>query len=257
MTESLVLKLDYSEPVELTGLSRSLTKLGQRYARFARINDVDRAALHITRVSEGSLVIDLAPLILLAGVPEALPTTVNTVAEFVRNLKKVIDYFLGQGPRPEDLTRRDCDDVRDIVQPITTQSDGFFNIQAKDNSSVTVNINLNPTEANAVQNRALREREALFEPDEERFEGAIFYWQRADRSEGTADGHSPDRGVIESIDRKARKVFFEDPTLKQTMLGGGAIFDTGYIVDGDILWAKERIQGYRITAVHDSFPLES
>jgi hypothetical protein len=255
LAESITLKIEHAEPLELLAVSRSLARLGQRYARLARIDDADKTQLYIKRITEGSLIVDLSPLVVLGAAVVASPEAFNTSIEFVKNLKMFVDYFLGKGPRPPEVTTKDCDEIRDIIQPVAVQSDGLFNIQATEGGSVAVTINLNPTEANAVQNRATREREIIREPTEERFTNETFYWQTADRDKASSEGQTPDRGIIESLDNRPRRVFVPDPQVKAKLVTG-AIFENIYIVDGEVIVAKDRVQGYRITAVHDVFPAE-
>jgi hypothetical protein len=233
-------------------VSRSLTRLGQRYVRFAKIEDAEQTQLYIKSIRDGSLIVDLSPLAVLAGAVMSSPEAFNTSVEFIRNLKGVIDYFAVKGPRPSDLKARDCDDVKEIVQPVAVQRDALFSIQASQGSTVAVTINLNQTEANAIQNRATRERAIMQEPKNVEFKNELFYWQTADRHKASEAGQTPDRGVIESIDERPRRVFVPDPIVKAKLVAG-AVFETLHVVDGETIVAKDRVQAYRITAVHESF----
>lgn len=253
--ETLTLRLDYEDPLELTTLSRSLTRLGQRYARFSKADDLPEATLVIKNIRQNCLIIDLTPLAVVAGAVVSAADPISNAVAFAANLKMLLEFFLGKGPRPEVLTRTDCDDAREIVQPIAAQRDGGLLIQASGNADVSVTVNLNAVEANAIQNRAEAEKARLTEATSTNEEGVIFYWQVADKHAAASEGATPDRGVIEKIDRKAKRVFFAEPGLKAEMLSGHP-FETAYLVDAEVLVAKGRIQGYRIIKVHDSFPMD-
>jgi hypothetical protein len=256
MSELLTLKFEHEEPLELMAVSRSLSRLSQRYVRLSKSDKAEEAQLYIKKVVSGSLHVDLTPLVAVANSGMLVPDAVNSAVTFVRNMKSLVDYFLGRGQRPDEITTRDCDEIKEIVQPIAVQSKGMFNVQASDSAKVAITINLNQVEANAVQNRAVREREILKEPHSEDFKDALFYWQTADRDKAAAAGQqTPDRGVIEKIDSRPRRIFVPDPAVKSKLVAG-AIFETGYLVDGQVIVAKDKVQGYRITAVQDSFPLE-
>ncbi|MFQ8432682.1 hypothetical protein [Amaricoccus sp. W119] len=253
--ETLTLRLDYEDPLELTILSRSLTRLGQRYVRFSKADDLPEATLVIKNIRQNCLIIDLTPLAVIAGAVASASDPISNAVAFTANLKVLLEFFLGRGPRPEVLTRTDCDDVREIVQPIAVQRDGGLLIQASGQSDVNVTISLNAVEANAVQNRAETEKARLTEATSTIEEGAIFYWQVADKHAAAAEGTTPDRGVIEKIERTAKRVFFSEPALKSEMLSGHP-FETAYLVDAEVLVARGRVQGYRIVKVHDSFPMD-
>jgi hypothetical protein len=255
MGQRLTLQFDYEQPIELTALSRALTRVGQRYAREARING-DKVALHINTIRQGSIIVDLAPIALVAAATVSSPAAINTTVEFTRNLKVLFDYFLRKGPRPPSLSARDCDDAKDIVQPIVDQSGGGIKIYAEQNATVHVSLSFNALEANAIQNSATREREALAEPSQKAFSGRVFYWQATDRDALATQGRTPDRGVIEDLDSAPHRVFFDDASVKQAMTKGHPIFETGFIVDGEMLVARGKTQGYKIFAVRDAFPLE-
>lgn len=255
MVDQLTLRLDYRDPLELTALSKSLTRIGRRYARFSRADDLPEATLVIEQIRQNCLIIDLAPLAIAAGGVMSAAEPVKNAVEFALNLKTLLEFFLGRGPRPKTLTKMDCDDAREIVQPIAIQREGQFQISASGDATVSVNINLNSVEANAVQNRAEQEKIRLRESTSRIEKGVAFYWQVADKSAAVSEGRTPDRGVIEKVDKRDRPIRFEDPILKSNMMGAHP-FETAYIVDAEVIILKDAIQAYKILAVHDSFPLE-
>lgn len=255
--ETLTLRLDYEDPLELTTLSKSLTRLGQRYARFSKADDLPEAALVIKNIRQNCLIIDLTPLAVAAGAVVSVADPISNAVAFAANLKVLLEFFLGKGPRPEVLTRIDCDDAREIVQPIAAQRDGGLLIQASGHADVSVTVNLSAVEANAVQNRAEQEKIRLTESTSRVVPDVEFYWKAADRESALSDAPSPDRGVIEKVDKRDRRVRFADPSLKSQMITGLHPFENVYIVDVEVVILKDRIQYYRILAVHDSFPMET
>ena len=249
---ALRVHMELSRPVELTDLTLSLLGLGDEYRDFVErhpeICTKAGAKLYVRKIKSGSIITDL-----VAMIPGALPFVehANTVIQFAGHLKIVLDYLLQRTDAKPELGRRNLENALKVLEPVAKDPSGGIQIIAMPES--TVIVNLNSTEANAIQNRARRELEALQEPKVGLHRKVLMYWYQA-RNDPTS--RAGDRAIIESISPRPVKVVFEDDQLKGTILADQEnIFRFGYVVDV----AVETVQGvptlYRVLAIHDKVPL--
>lgn len=208
----LTIKIENKRPVELTDFTDSFSSLGSQYYKFLSENDSfslkPETKLYIKEIRSGSIITELSDL-----VPLVLPfvENSNSVIDFTMFLKMGFDYFLGKTEvKPKDFDLKDCNNFNNIIKPIAKDNgsnmifNGDFNFGA-----VTINMNFNSIEANAIQNGILREKEKLKEPEKRKESKVLFYWDSAKYDDKSK---SIDRGFIDSIYGSALKVIFDDPT---------------------------------------------
>lgn len=251
----LTIKIENKRPVELTDFTDSFSSLGSQYYKFLSENDFfslkPETKLYIKEIKSGSIITELSDL-----VPLVLPfvENSNSVIDFTVFLKMGFDYFLGKTEvKPKDFDLKDCNNFNNIIKPVAKDKcsnmifNGDFNFGA-----VTINMNFNSIEANAIQNGILREKEKLKEPEKRKESKVLFYWDSAkydDKSKAI------DRGFIDSIYGSALKVIFDDPTTKSRMLDiEENPFHLAYIVDVEVLEIKNLPSVYKILALHEAFP---
>ena len=177
----------------------------------------------------------------------------NSVIEFTGFLKKGFEYFLGKTEeKPKDFDLKDCNNFNNIIKPVAKDNGsnvtflGDFNF-----GDVTINVNFNSVEANAIQNGIIKEKEMLKEPTQNIKRKVLFYWDSAKYDDKSK---SIDRGFIDSIHGSALKVTFEDDTTKSKMLDiEENPFHLAYIVDVEIHEIKNIPCLYKILSLHDSF----
>lgn len=245
-----------------------MSTLGRKWSRERKDADdsqVGGQKLYISRITEGSIEVDLvalghqgwllgsAALASISQDPSAALGKVNDAVDFVRNLKGMVDYFLKRGERPKKLTSRDCDEIHNIVSPISPQSTGGLQILVTGNS--TFNLSINTLEANTIQNRAAQEKILIREPTETTFKSVPFYWHQAESGPARTTGSSPDKGVIEASGsvRPLKILFNEDGKgLKERMVGGEENpFSYYWIVDAEAIVVEGRFIACKIIDVVD------
>lgn len=248
---SLTLHIDHSGPIELTKLTESLSALAASYARFAdkiglAING-DDVRLYVKEIRSGSIIVELVAL--ATTVPMVIEQA-RSVLDFARHLAETIKYFRGEAPKPPaDTTAKDAQEVKQLLGPIAADPKATLNLIARDNAKVSVTLNLNSNEANAVQNRASNFAAQQAAPASGLRQQMLFYWYQARDQRRAKAG---DLGIIEAISPRAVKTVIASDGVKDEMLGE-ALFRKAYVVDVDVQTISDRPKLYRILRVIDSF----
>jgi len=116
--------------------------------------------LYIKEVRDGSVIADL---VALAQQLSLAPPDLAWIVQFADQLNKLYDFFRGgdSAAPPPPLEKTEYDRLAQIVDPVAKDNGGQLNISAASGAVVNVNIALNSTEANAIQNRIRRFRDRL------------------------------------------------------------------------------------------------
>jgi hypothetical protein len=250
----LTVEIHNQKPIELAELSLSLLSLAKQYQKFVSRSDLlltkEEARLVIKEVRPGSVIADLYPYALMsAGVmmanPEAIDS-IKSVFDFAKYLKSTFDALLGGGKLPEQTTSKDIKEVSNILNATASDIGGSFQIKAEQGATVQVTINYNSLEANAIQNRAIKELEAMKEPEHQPRSKVLMYWFTA------SQGERGDKVVIEEISEKPLPVYIANDADKKRMIQGrDNPFLLGFIVDVDLIVVKDRLRGYRVTKLYE------
>lgn len=259
----LTFRFENSRPVELADLTASLQAVARRFSRFVAQSDFEldenSVKLYVRRISEGSIVVDLTNYVLAhAGEVVDYATAVaggttfaqsNAIITFGRNIKDGLNYLVGSGIKPEELSASELKDLSKIVEPVAKDGKGNITISATDGATVQVSMSFNSVEANAIQNRAEREIEARREPIQKTFRRVLMYWHQASKKAGSKS----DRVVIESISDKPLKVIFDDdPEIKDKMLSGkDNPFNIGFLVDVELITKQGRPVAYQVIHLYE------
>jgi hypothetical protein len=262
---NLDIKIEYSQPVELADLTLSLQGLARSYRRYATQHDVDvgdAVKLYVREIKSGSIVVDLVneavnyaatsvPILAGATLPD-LTSKAKMLLDFTKFVKGTYDFFKGASPKPADLTAPHIKDLANVLEPVAKDSNGTVSINARDSAQVYVQVTINQTEANAIQNKAEREIEALKVPDQKTFKKVLLYWHKA-----TADSssHPSDRAIIDSITDKPLRVFFpdDDVATKAAMIAGkDNPFTAGFLVDVELQTIKGEPYAYKVTHLYET-----
>ncbi len=253
---SLIVEIKNSNPVELVDLTNSLLALSRQYQRHAvRLEEVSsrqEAKLYIKEMRSGSIIAELTPYAdfmkeaVNAVAPYAEPA--KKVVEFAKYLKGGIDSLLKGTKPPTEMSARDLKDISQILDVTAKDPGGMFRIIATENAHVQVTINVNSQDSNAVQNQATKNIEAMKEPEKNRYNHQLMYWQTASRGKPSKTN---DKATIDAISTRALPVFIEDPEIKKQMLSGEENpFLVGFFVDVEILTVRGEIKAYKIVGLN-------
>lgn len=251
--QTLTIKIENRNPVELGDLTTGLTSLADEYRRFIPRHEPSRFSadadcrLYVKAVRSGSIEIDL-----VAMAPLALPfmENANTVLDFYQYLKDGLLWLAGRDIAPPTPA---------LEKPNLENLSKLVNVVAKDRAAQFIVINqenhfhLNSTDARAVREGADEAISQLRLPTAGLREKVVLYWHQA---RNTAVSTAGDRAMIESVSRSPVKTTFRNDDIKcQMLFKEENPFTRGYVVDVMVDSIQDRPVLYTILAVHDTIEL--
>lgn len=251
----LTLEYLHKDPVELRVFTESLEGLASSYERYLLENAYPHEAidqksrLYISQIKSGSIIIDLVDLFPIAL---AFAQDSNSIIEYSKHLKDVVDWFLGKSDKKVEVDSQTVKDITRFVEPVAKDRAAQFNIKTVSvNGDIHLNFGINTQQGNAIQNQAKRELDLLKIPQQTKYEKVLFYWYQARGDIEVKSGYS---GVIESISARPLKVIFEKDEFKTKMLEiEENPFKMVYVVDVTVETVQEKPFAYKITELHNVY----
>lgn len=247
---TLTIEIKNKTPVELIDLTKSLSSFADEYKRYLGTNDIaipaDEIKLYIKEIRTGSIIADLVAL-----APYGLPfaENANTIMGFSVYLKSAYEYLTGKSTDKPQLERNNYQNLSSFIEPVAKDNGSQINCHTTINGNVEVTINLTSSEANAAQNIAKKEIDALAEPITGIHDKVLLYWYQARNDLRSTTG---DKAIIESLYSNPVKVIFDNESIKMKMLSDPEnIFVHAYIVDVSVETIKGKPAVYKITNVHE------
>ena len=258
---TLTYELKNQRPVELLDLAASLMALGDEFCRFTRQHgsdlDGNNVRLYIKEVRAGSII---AELISLVRQYSLISTDTAWVVQFADYLRSVYEIFKGGAEAPLTfealkLDKSEYDRLSQIVEPAAKDGAAQLNLVAHSGGIINVNLSIDSTQANAIQNRIRRERDALPAQITGIHHDQVLYWYQV--RDDTADKPG-DRAIIPRIYSRPVKVQFANDTVKIAMIDRpDNPFRLFYIVDVDVTEIEGKPVLYRIVDVKGTMERES
>ena len=250
----LSIKISNKKPIELNELTNSLNCLAREYDTYCNnelnLPKSDRN-LEIVKLEQGSLLIELAP----AVVP--LIQEINSVYCFGKYFIETIDFFTGKKDAKlnDKFSKKNCDNVSGFFNQSANDAGSNIHIKIEgDNNRIFLDRQIDSVESNAIQNQLYKHRNNLLEQEPQILHKVQFYWSVASFNLKNVDKNS-DKGIIEKIDKKQRKVFFQNNEDKEIMTKFNSSLNKDwqnlvYIVDVEALKLQDVIKIYKILKVH-------
>lgn len=252
----LSFELKHKSIMPLAAFTHALERMNARYGREVRERGKgDEPHLYIAEIRKGSIVVDLVQSAAEAA-PAIIPAleSANNLFDFGKKLGEVLNYFRGEGPKPENITTADCDDVRALMAPAIQVDGGGLVIRANSIEIGTI-IHMTAPEARVADNRAAAERMSLSDESERIHREELFVWHQV-RNTGAVTGDkksSPDKGIVAAISKRALPVTFSDEETKIAMTHGDFNpFERSFVVDVKVLVGPNGASAYRIQKIHDT-----
>ena len=248
-------------PIDLNVLSNSLNAFGSQYDIFLNKKSKQSYTKHerkllIKEVKSGSVIIDLV------GMITPLITEMNTICEFGTYLKDTYDFFLVKIDKPRhDYSKKDCQDIRNITDVTARDSNNAkanINVYGNNNVVYAPIYNLSHTDANALQTTTKRYEDENLQIEEQIiFQKELMYWEDASfNRKSSQDSHSG-KVIIETIDKRAKKVIFinENDKIKCTTRNEKFPHEEWqnllYHVDVQVMKIQDTIKEYKILQIYD------
>jgi hypothetical protein len=269
--DRVIITLDPGQPVELVDLSSSFAALARIYERHYRTAGDQAPKLYVTRLETGSVVLEVAPLVVVMGALAIMDGSV-IVADFTNRLWRGIKAFSGRGdevPRLELPTPDDAADLREFTKPLLGKAGAALGIkharfEKRDGEKHTVveytldEAELNRAAINIDKQLLLPPPEATTGEAAGRFcEEVMLFLEQANRGPGKDHGRTGDRGKIPDLSPKVVPVYFRKGVqgIKERMLRGQENpFAMVFVVTVHATEMDGEIVAYTVTAIHQSFP---
>lgn len=253
----LTIEIKNTKPIEITDFTESFEALGNQYYKFLAESPhfelSKETKLYVKEIRSGSIITELSDL-----VPAVIPFVEysNSVIEFTKYLKSAYNYFAGKSDeKPKEFDLKDCNNLNNVIKPIAKDNGsnvvmtGDFNFE-----SITVNMNFNSVEANAIQNGIQRYKDEMKEEISNIHSNVLFYWDSAKYDEKSK---SIDKGFVDSIDNNSLRVRFEDDRIKYEMLDmDDNPFHFMFLVDLEVQTVQNIPKMYKILRLHEVLPKE-
>lgn len=267
--EHIVIHIDAKGPIDLEELHASLAALARIYKRqYPAATEAPPAKLFVTKVTSGSIDLEIVPLLALLGMPIPYMDGALIVRDFVswiaRHLRSAADASL---PSVPDISKDEAKDLNAFVAPMTGRkganlglTHARFHRREKSGNverEIVAEYNFNETEINRAAlnlNRiegGPRDSQTRYKTERE----VLMAFQQADKSPGKERGRTGDRVIISAISDKALPVYFpkEASNIKRLILEQTENpFTKGYVVDVHVQFTGDDIpKMYSVIALHE------
>jgi hypothetical protein len=256
---NIIFKIDTTKSLSVEGFSNALLAFNDEYKRFSDYNK----QLVISEIRKGSYEVEFSSIILptLFAISQT-----NSVVDFIEHIKVVKDYLIGKNTSDKVPDMKSIENTKSITGPIINY--GTLNIISGD-----IHVTIPNNEAKTIEDNALKAISKIKQIDSDYivgnttniFKKKLFYWYQACFDEKKAN--KGNKGIIESIQKDAENVIFEDDNSKTkkemtTSYGGLDWQKRGYIIDVEVLKKGNKIMKYKIlhnymdeSVVDDEFTL--
>ncbi|WP_372922964.1 hypothetical protein [Roseovarius sp.] len=266
--DSIVFRIDRETPLSLERLTFGMMALGAEYERFVR-KEHPKAADHeadllVQRVTEGSIVIELIGAMqpLFQGMNNAV-----VFGQFVDLIGAKIGTLTAPRGRLKDPTVGELENLTRMAETVVGDSKGEAEVFAMEYQSETnerqvqAKVVWKAKEAEKVIENATSQLREIRDGDANKHNGLLMRLFQTNISEAVPDRSSGEKGIIEALDPKPRKLIYASDLAGQKIKGAWSDeklnpYELGFVVDVDVQTVNGKPRAYRILEVHDIFPLD-
>lgn len=271
------LHLNVSEPVELVEMTLAFQGLGYEYQDYIKTHakenvgkgNAGEVKLYITKIESNCILAELAPALPLLGSLAAVLSDVNTVSDFIQNMKDSINWMkaLAQKDdlRTEDITetKRKINNIKNIVKLVGKNKDSSLGLHAlkyeessgEDRS--VLEVVFTDTECRQAEQGAMRALEVLDNKEDIDREKVLMYFYQTNIDDPKTSGRTGDKAIISSISKDPLSVYIIPEVAQQKIR---YVLDdkthnplhTGFVVDVNIEKDRKGMPKlYRVMRLHD------
>jgi hypothetical protein len=247
--EKLTITIDTNEPIPIDVFNRSLSALSNQFKTVSN----ETSELYISKLREGSYIIDLVPVAIVAALP--LMNDLNTIVQFVEYLKYTKQWLLGISEKPKQ-TKYSIDDLKEIKELFGPtqfiENKGIMNFYYDSEHEVGFLKEEARTIGNAINRQTIEYSEVVQDiPVFDNYNKVPFYWYQTRFDDKNIN--KGNKGIIETIDQKPKNVLFADDSSdtkrEMTTIHPEINIDwqkIGYIVDVEVLKKENETKAYKI-----------
>lgn len=266
--DHILIRIDRERPIELDKLTLGMMALGAQYERFVKKEHPDaqehETDLLVHRITEGSIVIELL------GAMQPIFQGMDNVLlfdKFVRFLSTQFGALSIRSGRLDNATSKDLRELAHAAGMIAGHVGNSAELLAVEYKSetkerrVAARLTLRGRDADMVVENAEAQLREIGTDEPNRHNGVLMRLYQTNIGEAAPDRASGEKGIIENIDPKPRRLIYASELAGQRIKGAWAApgvspYDLGFVVDVDVQMVNGRPRAYRILEVHEVFPLE-
>lgn len=263
--ERLIIELETGGPVDLGELAESFHSLERLFERQQQGADgvPPNTKLFVSKIESGSIVTEIAPLLVLFNEPLSYMAATNTIKTFAENIILLLKKFSGEDSEAE-ATSEDVRDLQAFIKPLTGRKAAELGIvharfeKRERDKEIIAEYRMKAPEINIadVNLRRASEREALLESHAVHHElkrEVLMRLFQASVVQGKEKGRTGDRAIIAAVSERDLPLYFTKQSndyKKQITEDTEYPFTKGYIVDVDVEYEGDAPKLYRLLHLH-------
>ena len=265
--DRIVVELNPGQPMELGDLSQSFAALARIYGRHYRQTGDDAPKLYITKLETGSVVMEVAPMVIFLGGLAVMDGAI-IAADFTNRLWRGIKSFSApqEIPRVDPPSRDDALDIREFAKPLLGKNGASLGVNharyeaTNGERRTVVEYHFDETELNraAINIDKLESLPTVIASEvPQRFHKEVMlFLDQANRGPGKERGRTGDRAVVPAVSEKALPVWFNSgiQDLKERMTRDAHPLRITFVVDLYAQMVGGEPKGYVVTTVHQAIP---
>ncbi len=260
---ALLVHIEHSRPIPIQDFASTIEAYGRLYSSFLTDNGYDKepdnTGLFVEKIEHNCIDIHLCELVQAAMLPFA--ENINTILEFGRHIKTLIEYFTKSKREDElNLTLQQLKDLKEIFNVTAGDQGGITEVSVIDRTNNGIafeNCTFNFNESNSAQNQISKKiaRMKTAEPDTEGIYKRVLMTVKQHRNDDSGKGN---KAIIDSIFKnKVVNLLFDDDELKnQILLSDDNPVKKAYQVDVEVQTVSDKVVAYKVIALHDIIDLE-
>lgn len=266
--DRIVVELNPGQPLELGDLSESFAALARMYGRHYRQQGDDAPKLYVTKLETGSVIMEVAPLVLLLGGLAAMDGSI-IVADFTNRLWRGIKAFSAppqEIPRVEPPSLDDAKDIREFAKPLLGKNGASLGIKharyesTNGERKTVVEYHFDETELNraAINIDKIETLPHVIDSgtSQKLHREVMLFFEQANRGPGKEKGRTGDKAIVPAVYEKPLPVYFRESfqDLKERMTRDAHPLRSAFVVDLYVQYVSGDPKGYIVTDVHQVIP---
>jgi hypothetical protein len=263
--ERLVIELDANGPVQLGELAESFHALERLFEREQRSEGGDtppQTRLFVSKIESGSIIAELAPLLVMFSEPIAFMAATNTIKKFAENVVELLKKFAGEESTATP-TSETVQDLQTFIKPLTGRKGAELGIvharfeKREKDREVILEYRMKAPEINMADANLHKAVEQVAQLSSvirhELKREVLMRLFQASVAQGKASGRTGDRAIIAALSDHDLPLYFAKQSndyKKQITEDTEYPFSKGYIVDVSVEYEGDRMKSYTLVHLH-------
>lgn len=259
----LSLKIDTTEPIELSAFVGSFTSLAADYRQFAKMSDLssdEDAKIYVKEIRQGSIIADLIPVVAMAApLAGQLMSEALAVEDFVTRWGGRLTS-LSKGVYPGIANKKDLAQFMNTVGAISRDPDAKATLEAAEfidgKKQILASFTFDTSQAKEIEKVIEAEYKVLDATEIRNSERVLMVFTRSDVSHAKIGKNSGERVKIEEISDRSLALTYASEMSEQRIKyeiqeSPDNIFKKGFVVDVKVQENNGRPVAYSVAHVHD------